>query len=286
MKSRLWLNVFLLLLVASLAFGVFLKRQTPTITEHRISGLNAADATDILLERLDGTAIRLKKRDGAWRLASPFAARADSYHLNRMLGILAARSQEKLPAKELARFDLDKPRLNLTINRQRFSFGGLNHLTQQQYVFTENAVYLISARHFADAAVQPADFVAKQLFAENETPQRFSLTGQDLALVDGKWVATPPRSGMSQDPLNAWRDEWRNASALLAQPYIEGQQRQGEIQITLQDGKQLTLAILQQTPELVLLREDEHLQYHFPQDLGKRLLLPLLKPDHARATGS
>lgn len=274
MKSRLWLNVFLLLLVAALAFAVYSRRQAPAEPAYRLSALNAAQVSSIQIEKPNTPAIRLEKRNNAWFVTAPYAARADSFRIGRILEVLAASSTQRFPATDLAAFDLDKSLFKLTINGQQISFGTLNPLTQQQYALTANTVYLISARYIANAAAQTADFADKRLFAENEFPARFKFEGRVLALNNGKWETTPPRTDLSQDTLNLWRDEWRNASALLVQPYVEGKSL-GKILITLNGGKQLTLGILQTEPDLVLLREDEHLQYHLPQETGKQLLAPL-----------
>ena len=44
--------------------------------------------------------------------------------------------------------------------------------------------------------------------------------------------------------------------------------------ITLKDGTQLALGIVQREPELVLLRPDEGIEYFFLSEIGKRLLEP------------
>jgi hypothetical protein len=274
MKSRIWLNIFLLLLVVALALVVYAKRHAPAEQTHPLSMLNAAQVAAIQIEKPNTAAVHLEKRNDAWFVTAPFSARADSFRISRILEILAASSAQTFPATDLTAFDLDKPLLKLTIDGQPFSFGTLNPLTQQQYALTANTVYLISARYMSNAAVQTADFADKRLFAENEMPVRFEFAGRVLALNEGKWETTPLRTDSSQDTLNKWRDEWHQALALLAQPYVDGKSS-GEILITLNGGKKIALSILQQAPDLVLLREDERMQYHFPQDIGKQLLAPL-----------
>lgn len=80
-------------------------------------------------------------------------------------------------------------------------------------------------------------------------------------------------SDLSQDDINRWVDDWRQASALHAAPFVHGKPV-GEISVYLKNGKKLTLGILQREPELVLLRTDEKLQYYFVATVAKRLLLP------------
>jgi len=78
---------------------------------------------------------------------------------------------------------------------------------------------------------------------------------------------------LSQDDINRWVDDWRQASALHAAPFVHGKPV-GEISVYLKNGKKLMLGILQREPELVLLRTDEKLQYYFVATVAKRLLLP------------
>jgi hypothetical protein len=42
----------------------------------------------------------------------------------------------------------------------------------------------------------------------------------------------------------------------------------------LTDGKSIPVALLQKEPELVLLRLDERIAYHFPAESSKRLIEP------------
>ena len=54
----------------------------------------------------------------------------------------------------------------------------------------------------------------------------------------------------------------------------DGGKTEGLVTVALKDGRSLALGILQREPELVLLRADEGIQYHFFADVGRRLLLP------------
>jgi len=56
---------------------------------------------------------------------------------------------------DLARFELDKPLARIKLGAQEFSFGATQPLSNQLYVHTQGAVYLISPVYFIDAA-QPA----------------------------------------------------------------------------------------------------------------------------------
>jgi hypothetical protein len=46
------------------------------------------------------------------------------------------------------------------------------------------------------------------------------------------------------------------------------------VRVQLADGRMLRLAVLQKEPELILVRPDEKLQFHFSGELAKRLMNP------------
>ena len=69
----------------------------------------------------------------------PFEARADRSQVERLLELTSAASKEKLAATDLARFDLDRPSLTVTLGDQRFAFGTVNPLNQEQYVLAGDA---------------------------------------------------------------------------------------------------------------------------------------------------
>ena len=272
MRRRLLLNLFLLVLVIALALIIYFKPQPATAPELKLSPLTPAAATEITLEKPGQPALTLRRQNTQWRIIAPFQARVDSSKVDELLSILTATSAQRLEAADLARFELDKPRLRLTINQQSFSFGMLNPLSHEQYIATQNAVYLVSARYFAMASAPPANLASKQLFGADEVPAGFHFGKLRLALTNGKWNGQPPRSNLSQDQLNQWADEWRHAASLASTPY-SGKASMAEFNIQLSNGKNVLIKILQREPELILLRSDENRQYYFPAETAKRLLI-------------
>lgn len=274
MKARLLLNLGLAALVVALALLVWLKPKTSAPPEFRLTTLAAPDVRRIAIDKPGQPAIVLHKSAAGWRLDAPFSARADHPAVERLLEILAAASSQRFPATDLGRFQLDPPLLRLTLNDQEFRFGTQNPLTGEIYIATTDQVYLVAPRYLASALRMPADFAARAFLAEEEKPAGFDFADLQLTLQgDGKWSVTPPRQDLGPDDLNRWRDEWVHASALLAQPH-DGTPPLETFRLHLRDGRSITCQVLKREPELVLLREDERLQYHFPADVGKRLLHP------------
>ena len=115
--------------------------------------------------------------------------------------------------------------------------------------------------------------VSKQLFAADEAPVAFEFKEFSLAQQDGKWVMSPTAADMSQDDINRWIDEWRLATALAVQT-ADNRKPLTTIKVRLGSGSDLTLAVLQREPELLLARSDQPFQYQFPGETAKRLLAP------------
>lgn len=271
MKSRILLNLALAGLVAVLILLVWLKPKPAAQVEFKLSTLASANINRIAIEKPGQPAIVLQKNPAGWRLSAPFQARAEGAAVERLLEILAAASPQRFPATDLGRFQLDQPLLRLTLNDQEFNFGTQNTLTGEVYVATNGGVHLVAPGYLAHALKMPADFAARAFLAEEEKLAGFEFANIKLSQNDeGKWSASPVRPDWSQDDFNRWADEWRNASSLVTQPY-DGTPAQESFTLRLIDGKLIPCKILRHEPELVLLREDEKLQYHFPAGVEKRL---------------
>ncbi len=273
MKARLLLNVVLAILATILGVSLWLK-PTPRHPVYILSSIDPAAVTQIQLQRQHQPRLVLDKTSGVWHVSHPFKARGDALKIAHLLGLLSATASQRLSATDLGRFGLATPTARLTLNHQTFRFGTINPLTQQLYVATGDYVYLIAPQYAADVYSKSFDFAAKNLFGPGEEPVGFVLPG--LTLIrnkKGNWHVTPPRPRLTADQLNAWADNWTQASALLSQPYVTGT-RLGTIKVSLTSGRVITLAVLQRQPEFILLRQDENMQYDFPAASGKRLLNP------------
>ena len=280
MTSRSLLNLVLLVAVVSLVLWVYFKpKPQGDAQEYRVSSLSAEDAQSIRVE-WQGLNIVLQKAGERWHLTQPLQARADEIKVGRILEILAATSPRRFPATELERFDLAQPAVRLRIDHESFGFGGLAPITNEQYVASGESVYLLAPRYAAALPRQPADLLSPKLLAENEIPVAFELENLKVIQQDGNWRITPGKPGvtLTQNEFNHWVQSWQQAyavgitlSANAPDQTVAGKQA---IKITLRDGNIVQLLILQQQPELILLRVDAGIRYRFPGESGKRLLDP------------
>ena len=102
---------------------------------------------------------------------------------------------------------------------------------------------------------------------------RFALSGFSMTLDEGRWRLAPDANETTGDERNAWVDAWRSATAIRV-TRARTRSASSTIGVTLKDGTQLALGIVQREPELVLLRPDEGIEYSFLSEIGKRLLEP------------
>ena len=291
---RSWISLALLCVtVAALGAWVYYKPHAPSTESHALSELAAKDVKRIRVERSGAqrqapegkpaaaapdaaqapspaAAIELERHDGGWRMTTPYAARAEASQVERLVSILDARSSARFPATDLGRYGLAEPAVKITLDGQSFGFGAVNTMTREQYVLTRDAVYAIPLSQ-RNAVPRDADaLIARSLFAQGESPVSFELPAFRASLQDGAWVFTASE-GAGADERNAWADAWRRATAVRAMRH-DGRAPRDTVNVKLEDGRGIAIGILQRDPELVLLRADEGIQYHFFADTAKRLL--------------
>jgi len=285
MRTWVWIAA-LFLAVAALGSWVYYRPQAPAAQSHALSALSPKDVQRIRLERPASTAsaespsapaapnvVLLTRKGDVWHIDEPFVARAESSQVERLLAILSARSLTRYQATDLSKYGLDGTSPKLTLNDQSVSFGAVNTMTREQYVLTGDYIYTIALAYRTSLPRDANALVARSLFAPGEEPVGFELPDFTAMLQNGTWVIAPQREDVSADERNAWADSWRRASAMQAS-HQGARAAKENIVIHLKDGRTVTLGILQRDPELVLLRADEGIEYHFIAATAKRLLLP------------
>ena len=274
---RSWIPLATLLAVV-IALGAWVYH-TPASDKVDTHALSALKPKDVKRVRLVTTAVPsantivLEQKNGDWRLTAPFAARAENFQVERLLAILEARSTARYPARDLARYGLDTPVTTVTLEDQTFAYGAINKMTREQYVLTANEIYPVPLAYSTGLPRNVDALLARQVLARNEAPSRFELPDFSVSLHDGTWTVAPASNDVGADERIAWVDAWRNASAIRA-ARNDGAAASQDIKVGLKDGRTIAIGIVQRESELVLVRRDEGVEYHFFGDSAKRLLLP------------
>jgi hypothetical protein len=286
MKARWLLNLALLLLVAGLALFVYLRPKVDTAVTQQsypVAAIDIGKVTKVSIEVPAKKAVVFEKQQGLWMMLEPFKGRADPVEVGRIISIAIASSPEKLPANDPVRFGLDHPQLTLHLNDQDFSFGMYNPVGGDQFVAHGNAVYTLPTTYSESATTQPLELLDKHPFAHNETIVGFDFSALEqwesshlnLDLQDdGKWKVSSPAAKPNQNEVKEWFEGWEQIEATSVEPAQPDHTPHPFLIVKLKDGRKIKLIKMQESPELLLVREDEELQYHFPQDVGFTALNP------------
>jgi hypothetical protein len=276
--SRVVLNLVLLLALIGIGLYVYFAPEDKAETAFALSQLPRDDIGTIRIERPDHQPIEIEKRGESWHMLSPFNTRADPFQVDRLLDIAQGTSRQKLPREDLQRFNLDPALLTVRLNDQSFSFGSINDVTNEQYLATGDAVYLVAPYLGYGVPGDPAKLFSHKLLSAEEYPVAFNFGSWQLSRNEqGSWktAGVPPESGadLSADELNQWAAEWQLASSLVTEAH-DGSKGREQITVSLKDGRNITIEVLARTPQVILVRRDENMRYHFGADAGARLLDP------------
>ncbi|MBI5611627.1 MAG: DUF4340 domain-containing protein [Gammaproteobacteria bacterium] len=279
MNRRWWLNLGLLTAIGILAaIAVFKPGTEKPIPKPALTALRAEAVQKISIERPGQPPVVLEKAGEQWRLTAPLGARASRYRVENLARIAGAESEARLPLDEaaLGQYGLDKPLVSVRLDDELIQFGGLHPLNQQQYVRYRDGVHLIGAHYLQAAAAGFTDFIDTALFEDGREPTAFRLPGLTLTRVDGRWKLAPENRDIGSDRVMQFVKEWQHARALSVSRY-DGKPAKQRVTIefaTAEPDKRHTLeiGIVARTPQLILARKDEGLQYHFPADAATRIL--------------
>ena len=286
MKARWFVNLILLVLILGVAAFIYTRPRTEAKVSqsYEISTLKLADINRASVEQPTKAPVVFEKIDGYWYVAQPYKARADQMMVNRMLSIVAAKSSDKFPADDLARFGLDKPRLKLKLGDDEFLFGTFNPVTEAQYVVYKDAVYMLPVSYSESAQVQLTEFLDKSPMKPSEKIVGFDFshleqweeTRLNVDMVNGKWTATAPKAKIDQNEMNEWFDSyWTHMSVQSVEPYTPDRKATlPSFEVKLKDGSKVHFDKLQESPQLLLGRPDEGMLYHITQDIGFTLVNP------------
>lgn len=272
-RTRWLINILLLAVVAALAAYALYGPPTHDTAHEPIAQLAPSVVQRIAIEATGADAIELVREGDTWFVTRPVRARANVTQVERLLDLLAVRGRDRMPARDLENFDLDRPALRVQFDETVIAFGTVNPLTQDQYVSVGDAVYMIPGHHRSAVPDRVERVLTHALLRKDEKPVSFAFPGFSVERVDGRWIRRPEATGtpLSQDDFHRWVDEWRFASSLLTQR-ASGNANAESISIELEDGRTVRFGIVQKEPEFILRREDEQLTFYFPQDTRTRLL--------------
>ena len=290
MKNRWILNFVMLALVAGLVAFLYLRPQASNDgpTQHEVTTLKLADFNAIKVEFPTQAPTTFEKVNGLWRMTAPYKTRADQLSVQRILSIIAAKTQNKFTAGDKEKFGLDKPQLRLKLSgvtgTEEFIFGTFNTVTDEQYVAYKDSVYLLPGNYAEAASTQAIEMVDKSPLAPPEAKQivgfdyahleQWEDIGLQVDIAGGNWKTNAPKAKITQNELNEWLDfSWKQAQAKQVELYTPDRKiTYPSFKIKLKDGTKVHFDKIQESPDLLLARPDEGLLYHFANDVWFTML--------------
>ena len=289
MKSRWLTNIGLLVivLITSLYSWTVFQKEPIESSKFELTNFKLSDFDELKIDFPSKISTHFKIIDNHWRMLSPHKARADQLYVYRILSILATSSLEKLSADDLSKYGLDQPNLKMTFLgnnlKEVILFGTYNPINEDQYVLYKDNVFLISGGFSETASFMPVELIEKNPIAKSEIIKSFDFSRleqwQDSRLKlnysNNKWSVEGKDVSIVQFDVNEWYEmTWKNIPAKSVEPYKIDQRMGYKSFDILLNNKKLTFYRIQESPELLLFREDEGLLYHFPSDLGFTMLNP------------
>jgi len=151
MSRRNLLNLGLLgLVIALLALAIFEPGRDRQPAPVPLFTLKPEQVDTIRIKRPEHEDLALQRRQGNWFIIKPLEAPANASLVDRVLKITTSTCPVRYAAAELelARLQLDPPRLRLILNDQALAFGGTETLNGRRYVQIGDSVYLCSDRFY------------------------------------------------------------------------------------------------------------------------------------------
>jgi hypothetical protein len=277
MKSRLFLNLGLLAIIAVLGILAFFEPGKKEAEKQALAAVDENTLTMVTLKNKE--TITFEKKDGHWRLTAPLQAPANEIRVRQLVDIAKSGIDAQYPvqAEDLAKFELDKPKATLILGNTTLVFGGSDPINMRRYVQAGDTLYLVNDDFFHHLTASATDYVDKKLLPENAKVREISIPGLKAVLgPDGRWTREPPSE--AKPDLGELATLWATARAIDVRR-LEKPVQGDAVRIGLAEGNPVEFVIVQREPDLVLARQDLGLQYELTGETARQLLnLPKSEP--------
>jgi hypothetical protein len=270
MRSRLFINLGLLTLIAILATVAIMKPGKKEAEPFPLLAVDLQGMKRVTLQNKE--TLVFEKQDGQWRLTAPFAAPVNQVRIGQLLDVAKATTEASYPLKpeEAGQFGLDAPEAVLTLGDNSLQFGGTDPIKMRRYVRLGNTLHLVEDNFFHHLTASATDYVDKRLIPEGSKIQEIQLPGlKALRNGEGHWTVEP--ASESSTDLAELASVWATSRAIDVKrmdPKVVGE----TIRIGLVEGAPIEFIILKKSPELVLGRRDLGLQYEVTSETSRELL--------------
>lgn len=278
MNSRNLLNLALALLLAGLiALVVFEPGKEEAAAPQKLFAQAPGPVQHIVIEQTGRASIDLQRdaNSGEWQMTAPLQAPANRERIKQLLGLLTTTSHARYAADadNLAQFHLSDPALTIRLDDTVLRFGTTDALKGQRYLQLGDSVHLITDRysHLVRGAV--TQLLSPMLLPAGSHLSALNLPGIRLQLVDNVWQLDGKAGEISADRIQQLLDEWQHARALEVDRADATATAPETVELRFDpQTPALRLGLLRNDTEIIFIRPDLGLRYHFGRETGERLL--------------
>ncbi|MDH5765516.1 MAG: DUF4340 domain-containing protein [Gammaproteobacteria bacterium] len=271
MNTRILLNIFLLVLMLTLAGVAIWHNDDSSYLKLKLTSLTRSDINKITITRNNGDII-LAKTSSGWMMLSPYTTTANDFRVNQLLNLTQtiAENSYDITDLELSQFNLEPSDTKIIFNNTLLEFGKSNPVNLLRYIKIDNRLYLAKENVYPLLRSQPSSFVSLNLLPDVTSIKSIQLPDFHLTNESGKQWVMSPQQDFNQDQLQNFLQNWKSASAFAVHAYMERKQL-GEIRIQTNNSA-IKFEITDNDPWLILARKDTNLEYHFDKSQVDRLL--------------
>lgn len=273
MKSRLLVNIFLLLLVGALGYFAFTGKDKNSGTIQILSSIKANSINRIAI-RHNERVVNIEKSDAHWQLTDPIKIAANDFRMGSLLKLLNTTSYAKYVAGtlDLSKYGLKDAATSISFNQHQIDFGIINRINNYRYIKFNNEVHLVDDHYYPLISSQMGTLVARTLLPPDSNVTRLVLPEHKLWLdTNDMWHST---EDISVDAIVETIDHWKNTEAFGVHDYNEVVPLDA-IKVKLADrDKPIIYLITDVDPWLIIARPDIKLEYHFNLEFYDLLLRP------------
>jgi hypothetical protein len=284
MSKQLILNLFLLIVVISLASIIYFSEEKSTQLE-RLSDINLDSISSIKilhnhnkvsLSRTVGnkTKQQVPAPEHNWQITSPIKIAANNFRINSVLNLLNAPIHNKYALTEIDnhKIGLNNSATSIQFNNQVITFGLTNPVTNLRYIQLNTTVYTIEDVYFPLISSHFGTLVSLNLLPPNSTITKLILLNQTLSKDEaGRWQSNVD---LSTDNVAKTLQYWLQTKAFGVRQYLP-RKVLGEVFIYIDDSAQpIRFQITDSDPWLILARPELNLEYHLDIEAYNNLISP------------
>ena len=273
MSKQLILNLFLLIVVISLAVIIYFSEEQSSQLE-RLSDTNLDSINAIKIQHNKNTILINKTTGNNWKITSPIKIAANNFRINSVVKLLNAPIHNKYALTEIDndKIGLNKSTTSIQLNNQVITFGLTNPVTNLRYIQLNTTIYTIEDVYFPLISSHFGTLVSLNLLPPNSTITKLILLNQTLSKGEvGRWKSNVD---LSADNVAKTLQHWLRTQAFGVRQYLP-RKVLGEVFIYIDDSAQpIRFQITDSDPWLILARPELNLEYHLDIEAYNNLISP------------